>query len=88
MMTVRRSLSLILLAAIAHLGCHASHSLGHSGSSVFRQSAISDIACGPSALFNWLSHGGDDLQGILTTLSADRTPVDRDAEPLPATGLS
>ncbi len=62
-MTVSRPLSLILLAAIAHLGCHRSHSLGDSGNPVFRQGAIADIACGPSALFNWLSHGGDDLQG-------------------------
>lgn len=65
----------LLLAALSHLGCHTSPSFGDSEDHVFRRGAIADIACGPSAIFNWLSHGGDELQGILTALSADRTPV-------------
>ena len=30
----------------------------------------------PSALFNWMSHGGSDLQRILAMLSETRTPVE------------
>ena len=48
--------------------------LGANGDPIFRQAAISDIACGPSALYNALSHGNDQLQGILTTLRSERTP--------------
>ena len=75
MVIMRKSLSLILLAALCHLGCHTPHTFGDSVNPIFRQGAIADIACGPSAIFNWLSHGGDELQGVLTTLSADQTPV-------------
>lgn len=75
MIAMRRSVSLILLAALFQLGCNTPYSLGDSENPVFRQGAIADIACGPSAIFNWLSHGGDDLRGILATLSADRSPV-------------
>ena len=73
---MKSALSLVLLTALLLLGCQPPHSLGDSGNLIVRQGAIADIACGPSALFNWLSHGGDDLQGVLTALSAERTPLE------------
>ena len=60
--------------AISTLGCQAPPADGATGKLIFRQGAIADIACGPSALFNWMSHGDGDLQRILTTLSNDKTP--------------
>lgn len=65
---------LALLVTLA-LGCGAPVAYGEDGAPIFRQSAISDIACGPSALFNWLGHGGRDLRKVLDSLSDGRTPV-------------
>lgn len=72
---MRSTRILLLLTLLLALGCQAPVTLGESGRPVFRQGAIADIACGPSAIFNWMSHGGQELQGILTSLSTDRTPV-------------
>ena len=72
---MRSTLLLFVLMSLSALGCQAPVALGESGKPIFRQGAIADIACGPSSLFNWMSHGDEDLQGILKTLSNDRTPV-------------
>lgn len=38
------------------------------------QDEISEIACGPCSLFNWLSHGNEELQGVLDRLSSGESP--------------
>ena len=67
---------LLLLLSVTSLGCQPQVAHGENGEPIFKQSAISDIACGPSSLFNWMAHGDEQLQGILTELSSERTPVE------------
>ncbi len=73
---MRRALVLFLVVSTFTPGCYAPTSVGVDGRRIFRQGAIADIACGPSAVFNWMSHGGSDLQGILAMLSEKKAPVE------------
>ncbi len=73
---MRRALVLFLVVATFTPSCDAPTSVGIDGKRIFRQRAVADIACGPSAIFNWMSHGGSDPQGILAALSEKRTPVE------------
>lgn len=34
-----------------------------------------DFACGPTSIYNWLSHGNEELQNALTELTDDKTPL-------------
>lgn len=72
---MRSTLTLFLLISLSGLGCQPASAFGENGEPIFRQGAVADIACGPSALFNWMSFGEEDLRGILAALSNDRTPV-------------
>ncbi len=71
---MRRLVTLSLLLLVGTLACQAPVAFGKGGRPIFRQTAISDIACGPSSLYNWLSHGDARLQGVLEELTAERTP--------------
>lgn len=42
---------------------------------IVSQASVADIACGPCSLYNWLSHGNAELQGVLAQMSTDKTPV-------------
>ena len=64
--SMRRALVLFLMVSTFTPGFDAPTSLGVDGNRIFRQSAIADIACGPSSLFNWMSHGGGGLQGVMS----------------------
>ncbi len=69
---MRLSLVVAFFVAMA-VGCGKSNVNGQNRKTIVSQNSISDIACGPCAMFNWMSHGGLDLQGVLETLSEDRT---------------
>ena len=71
---MRPSSILLLLTSLLTLGCQAAHSFDQDGRPIVHQRAITDIACGPSAMFNWMAQGGEDLQPILASLSEDKTP--------------
>ncbi len=72
---MKPALTLLFFASISTLGCQAPVAFGQNEEGIFRQGAIADIACGPSSLFNWMSHGDLELKGVLAELSSGRTPV-------------
>ena len=65
---------LVFVASI--LACQAPSSSSPSGPPLADQRKISDIACGPSALYNWLLFGGDELQGVLDQVAKGSKPED------------
>ena len=69
-----KCLSVLLLFIVMLAGCQNSSSYAQDQKPIVAQRSIADIACGPCAMFNWMSHGGEDLQVILKTLSNDLTP--------------
>ena len=66
--------SLILFALVGlFVACQEPSAL-RKDDSVISQRSISNISCGPCALLNWLSSGGNDLTSVLESVSDNRTP--------------
>ncbi|MGI9518214.1 MAG: hypothetical protein ACR2NP_14255 [Pirellulaceae bacterium] len=57
------------------VACNAPATQAQDGRVIVSQGPIGRDACGPCALFNWLSQGGGQLQSVLTELSAEKTPL-------------
>lgn len=55
-------------------GLVANGACGQNKNQIVSQTKISSIACGPCCLFNWLSHGNEELQGVVTELSDGKSP--------------
>ncbi len=72
--TARATLLLALLLTTSTLACQQSSGSTHNGQPIVNQGSIADIACGPCAMFNWMSQGGEQLNGVLTTFAEEKTP--------------
>lgn len=66
--------SLVSLLLFSLAGCQPQPALSQEQKPIVSQRSISEIACGPCAMFNWMSHGGTDLQHVLESIGKDRTP--------------